>query len=291
MAAKKARKLNFKQKTVLLGEAMGFFIDEKARAAEDAALKRFTEAFVGDWRKNIEPNIKTIGLITNLSVIGSIWLPDQISVKPEGAKTHELPNGTIVERKTLVTNLPAPLMRPNLWLEDRGGSLDITHLNQLANKSRADNIFGAPGNTLVDLPAQIRLPAVYNDTSLYKLEWNDQQGRYIGSSGYYNGTAFNWVSQQTFKHLIRFYEMGRARMDAELSLLHAIAAALHGAVTFEEVIEIWPAAKNAEPKLGFVEPKANRALVSLNADDKAALCNFLAKNKKNDGGAGIACAA
>jgi len=291
-AKKKTHRLTFKHKEILLRAAFKFFSDKKARELEDAAQSRFLGEFVEDWEKNVEPHLNAIRHVTDTSTIHKLDFPDRITLKPGDPVKHELPSGKIVEREATGLTLNEPVLRPDVFATHY--LIDMSTIRNLAGKASHGSLFGRMSFPVSDLPKPITLPNGTSCGSIIRLglvSWIKDQNRYIVDGFAYSHCRFEWLSQRTIKSLIRYYERAEQRAVSETSLLHAIAAVIGAAVTFEEVLEIWPAAESVRNELAFKERQVNRALIALNSEDKALLCNYLAKSKKVEGGAGIACAA
>lgn len=250
------RKLSASHRIRLFNYAMIKFTDPALRAVEEQAREALVASLLGDYDRVLLPHMEVLDRFAMFNSKERLNLPFEISEVVTGPRTFDMPDGSTVTRPASET-----------YLHARPAELDIK-LYRISDIQAY-----AAGSWPRDNYGQERRPK----TQYLEL------GRPIKTRGADLGALkddkckeFVWVSLETRAALLAYFKAAKARLEAEDTLRRAIAAMILSANLFGELVVFWPEANDLLDDLFAEVILPNQALVAINDDQKALLCQNMA---------------
>lgn len=304
MARAAKRRLNHEHRHELFKLAVRLLKPVKEMEKERKMRDQLGAEIVSRWEKFIEPNLKILKASVGGTSIKDIWFGNY-SYRFEYAE-HELPNGEKVGRWSRIGI--SNINNSGEALKNLCETYHTASWRRILTNYHKGVLFNAATHFLssenpVKLSRKIWIPGlIYNDFFLNvdravdNKKPHDKPGAYLAYSksryGSKESPSSEWLCcRKIYDLTIASLEASHERWKKQKELLGAIIDVLQNTSTFEELVKIWPEAKQIEKTL-FVpvekKKKPQNALIVLSDTQKQLLCQNMRDRKA---GESLLCAA
>lgn len=259
MAKIESKRLVHRHRLMMANLAVKTFTMPALREAEQKAKAAFFKA-VGAAAKAIPKKemevFKAWGLVTTVEQID---IPHLLSVKIQDRKI-ELPSGETVDRASTYTY--------NRSSDEELFFADWTETIAIRNGKLGDLTDTGTYYRTCNLDEPLLVPGLYSQP------FHSRSTVKVETSGELQGAYGKWFKPAQ-PALTAWFKAMEERIQAEAKLLCAAFKVLGASQTYGDVLAVWPEVRSLENDLFGDQALTTTALVTLNDEDRALLCNHM----------------